>query len=80
MTTAGGRSRRKNMPPSGNISPSVGGLTAFTRSPAQGTTTGGGKTVHDEIVVFDVMTKALDAGWWRNYRLQLDGISDRIKS
>jgi hypothetical protein len=49
-----------------------GGLTAFTRSPAQGTTTGGGKTVHDEIVVFEVMTKALDAGWWRNYRLQLE--------
>jgi hypothetical protein len=47
-------------------------LTAFTRSPAQGTTTGGGKTVHDEIVVFEVMTEALDAGWWRNYRLQLE--------
>jgi len=28
--------------------------------------------VHDEIVVFEVMTKALDAGWWRNYRLQLE--------
>ena len=41
------------------------------RSPAQGTATGGGKTVHDEIVVFEV-TKALDAGWWRNYRLQLE--------
>jgi hypothetical protein len=49
-----------------------GGMTAFTRSPAQGTTTGGGKTVHDEIVVFEVMTKALDAGWWRNFRLQLE--------
>jgi hypothetical protein len=47
-----------------------GGLTAFTRSPAQGTTTGGGKTVHDEIVVFEVMTEMLDAEWWRNYRLQ----------
>ena len=35
-----------------------GGLTAFTRSPAQGTTTGGGKTVHDEIVVFEVMTES----------------------
>jgi len=27
--------------------------------------------VHDEIVVFEVMTEALDAGWW-NYRLQLE--------
>jgi len=49
-----------------------GGLTAFTRSPAQGTTTGTRRTVHDEIVVFEVMTEALDAGWWRNYRLQLE--------
>jgi hypothetical protein len=45
-----------------------GGLTAFTRSPAQGTTTGGGKTVHDEIVVFEIMTETLDASWWSSYR------------
>jgi hypothetical protein len=49
-----------------------GGLTAFTRSPAQGTTMGGGKTVHDEIVVFEVMTETLDASWWGNYRRQLE--------
>ena len=49
-----------------------GGLTAFTRSPAQGTTTGGGKTVHDDIVVFEVMTETLDASWWRSYRSQLE--------
>jgi len=49
-----------------------GGLTAFTRSPAQGTTTGGGKTVHDDIVVFEAMTETLDVAWWRNYRRQLE--------
>jgi hypothetical protein len=49
-----------------------GGLTAFTRSPAQGTTTEGGKPVHDEIVVFEVMTEALDVSWWGNYRLRLE--------
>ena len=27
--------------------------------------------MHDEIVVFE-MTEALDARWWRNYRLQLE--------
>src|SRR3954469_3049001 len=47
-----------------------GGLTAFTRSPAQGTTTEGGKAVHDEIVVFEVMTEALDLSWWGSYRLR----------
>jgi hypothetical protein len=49
-----------------------GGLTAFTRSPAQGTTTESGKPVHDEIVGFEVMTEALDVSWWRNYRLHLE--------
>jgi cytochrome c556 len=49
-----------------------GGLTAFTRSPAQGTTTEAGKTVHDDIVVFEVMTEKLDVSWWRNYRHQLE--------
>jgi hypothetical protein len=49
-----------------------GGLTAFTRSPAQGTTTESGKPVHDEIVVFEVMTESLDVSWWENYRLRLE--------
>jgi hypothetical protein len=50
-----------------------GGVTAFTRSPAQDTTTDKGKTVHDEIVVFEVMTETLDASWWGRYRRQLEG-------
>ena len=49
-----------------------GGLTAFSRSPAQGTTSDGGKTVHDEIIVFEVMAETLDVSWWRSYRLQLE--------
>lgn len=49
-----------------------GGLTAFTRSPAQGTATDGGKTVHDDIVVFEVMTEKLDVAWWHGYRRQLE--------
>jgi hypothetical protein len=50
-----------------------GGLTAFTRSPAQGTTTECGQPVHDEIVVFEVMTRTLDVSWWGSYRLHLEG-------
>jgi hypothetical protein len=49
-----------------------GGLTAFSRSPAQGTTSDGGKTVHDEIIVFEVVAETLDASWWKSYRLQLE--------
>ena len=58
-----------------------GGLTAFTRSPAQGTTPGGGKTVHDEIVVFEVMTEICwtrDGGGITGF--SWSGISDRMKS
>jgi hypothetical protein len=28
--------------------------------------------VHDEIVVFEVMTEALDVSWWGRYRLLLE--------
>src|SRR3954452_20432370 len=49
-----------------------GGMTAFTRSPAEGTTAGDGGTVQDDIVVFEVMTETLDQEWWRAYRRQLE--------
>ena len=48
-----------------------GGLTEFGRSPAQGTSADGGKTVRDDIIVFEVMAEGLDPAWWRSYRLNL---------
>jgi hypothetical protein len=55
-----------------NLTERFGGLTAFTRAPAQGITTGGGKTVHDDIVVFEVMAEKLDVSWWKSYRRELE--------
>jgi hypothetical protein len=49
-----------------------GGLTAFTRAPAQGLWQDEGETKHDEIVVFEVMVEELDAAWWRDYRKILE--------
>ena len=49
-----------------------GGLTAFTRSPAEGLWDEGGGTDHDEIVIFEVMTDTLERGWWADYRAQLE--------
>jgi hypothetical protein len=49
-----------------------GGVTAFTRSPAQGRWTGGGAERRDEIVVFEVMVEALDRAWWHDYRRSLE--------
>jgi hypothetical protein len=49
-----------------------GGLTAFTSAPAEGLWKSQGKTHHDEIVVFEVMTATLDARWWQSYRKTLE--------
>ena len=50
-----------------------GGLTAFTRAPAEGLwTDGGGQASRDEIVVFEVMVESLDAAWWGDYRRRLE--------
>jgi hypothetical protein len=50
-----------------------GGLTAFTRAPAEGHWRDEGETRRDDIVVFEVMTDALDAAWWGAYRRELEG-------
>ena len=57
-----------------------GGLTAFTRAPAQGLWKDEGKTKRDDIVVFEVMAQELDADWWRAYRhtLEADFRQDEI--
>ena len=50
-----------------------GGLTAFTRSPAEGVwAPDEGETSRDEIVIFEVMADWLDRGWWRTYRAELE--------
>jgi hypothetical protein len=51
-----------------------GGLTAFTRAPAQGLWKDEGETKRDDIVVFEVMTDELDTEWWRRYRSALERI------
>lgn len=49
-----------------------GGITSFTRAPAEGTWKEGGHTSHDDIVVFEVMARELDHAWWENYRADLE--------
>jgi hypothetical protein len=49
-----------------------GGLTAFSRSPAEGLWVEDGKESRDDIVIFEVMTDELDRGWWSQYRRQLE--------
>jgi hypothetical protein len=54
------------------LSTRYGGLTAFTRAPAEGHWEDDGKTTRDEIVVFEVMAEELATTWWRDYRRTLE--------
>jgi len=54
------------------LSERFGGITSFTRAPAQGVWKEGGHTSHDDIVVFEVMARELDHSWWERYRADLE--------
>ena len=49
-----------------------GGLTAYTRAPAEGLWASGGQVKRDDIVVLEVMIERLDRQWWRAYREELE--------
>lgn len=49
-----------------------GGMTAFTRGPAEGLWEENGETTRDDIVVFEVMTSDLSDRWWNGYRRTLE--------
>lgn len=51
-----------------------GGLTAFTRSPADGLWNEGGGTSaeRDLVLLFEVMADELDSRWWADYRSRLE--------
>jgi hypothetical protein len=49
-----------------------GGLTAYTRAPAEGLWGTGHEVKRDDIVVLELMAPALDPGWWHAYRKQLE--------
>src|SRR5919112_5665683 len=50
-----------------------GGVTAFTRSPAEGLwKQGSGAPDRDDIIIFEVMADWLDRGWWSAYRTELE--------
>ncbi len=50
-----------------------GGLTVYTRAPAEGSwKPNGNHTSLDDIVVFEVMARELEALWWADYRKELE--------
>jgi hypothetical protein len=50
-----------------------GGLTAHARAPASGLWQEGAReTVHDDLVIYEVMVDTLDEPWWQSYRVELE--------
>jgi hypothetical protein len=49
-----------------------GGVTAFTRAPAEGVWKEGGEETRDQIVIFEVMAERLDREWWGTFRAELE--------
>lgn len=54
------------------LSERFGGITTYMRSPARGIwKETQDSTVHDDIVIYEVMADHLDREWWRAYREML---------
>ena len=50
-----------------------GGMTGYTRAPVSGLWQGSeGRTVRDELIVYEVMVETIDEQWWRQYRATLE--------
>jgi len=57
-----------------------GGMTAYLRSPADGTwREPGGGIDRDEMVMCEVMVEELDRAWWSTYRKQLERRFDQAE-
>ena len=55
-----------------------GGLTAFTRAPAEGLWEDpGGRVDRDQIVIFEVMADGLDRDWWTDFRRRLEAMFEQ---
>ena len=44
----------------------LGGVTAFSRIPAEGVWSDQGRKVRDEVILVEVMVETLDRAWWNN--------------
>lgn len=54
------------------LSKKFGGITSFTRAPAEGRWEASGKTQHDDVVVIEVMDANHDRQWWAAFREELE--------
>jgi hypothetical protein len=58
----------------GELTDRFGGITVYTRAPAEGTwKLNDNQTTRDDIVIIEVMAPELDCDWWATYRHDLEG-------
>ena len=62
------------LPMKEELTDKFGGVTAYSRSPAEGFWQNAGKTERDAIVIFEVMSEKLDKEWWSDLRKRLEGL------
>ncbi|HYF44304.1 MAG TPA: hypothetical protein VEA35_17905 [Ramlibacter sp.] len=49
-----------------------GGVTAFTRAPAEGLWQQGDRVQKDEVLLYEVMVESVDPVWWTRWRQELE--------
>ncbi|GAA0535051.1 hypothetical protein FHS83_003139 [Rhizomicrobium palustre] len=49
-----------------------GGVTAYSRAPAEGWWSAGGMRTKDDIIVVEVMARDFDRAWWRALKQELE--------
>jgi hypothetical protein len=54
------------------LSNRFGGVTAYSRAPAEGIWRNGNAKEKDDIVVVEVMADDLDRAWWHDFRSRLE--------
>ena len=55
------------------LTSAFGGVTAYSRAPAEGLwVDDDARVVRDDVVVFEVMVDVLDRDWWGRYRRDLE--------
>lgn len=58
----------------GELAEQFGGVTVYSRAPAEGLwqQEEDGPAKQDDLLLFEVMTDALDRNWWKGYRESLE--------
>ncbi|MBV8799748.1 MAG: hypothetical protein JO208_08080 [Alphaproteobacteria bacterium] len=54
------------------LSARFGGVTAYSRAPAEGVWRDGNTKEKDNIVIVEAMVDDLDRAWWRDFRARLE--------